>query len=992
MLDRKELRKPSNEWRAAPFWSWNDELEPGELRRQIDEMVKGGWGGYFMHSRVGLITPYLGKRWFECIKACVEHAKKTGTLAYLYDEDKWPSGFAGGEVPRKGAEYRSKALVMCVDGKPAVEGEEMGAFRVDLGAQPAVCERAKDGNVKVIAWTAPMGNRWFNDTAYVDLMSDKVVRAYVQTTHERYRKACGRDFGRAVPGIFTDEPCYIFHNHTPHPHLPWTPALPKEFKARCGYDLLPCLPSLFLPVGDHAKVRRDFFRVATELFAENFSKIIFDWCARYRCPVTGHYMAEDNLISQIQWVGAAMPHYEFMQMPGMDHLGRNIANPMTALQVSSSAHQFGHKRTLSETHGCSGHNMSMEDRKWLWDWHVALGINLECPHLWLYSMRGERKRDYPPNISCAQPYWKHNAIFGDYAGRVSYAMAQGEPEADLLLVHPIESAWATYSPLEFVGYGQPAPGTMPESLRLSNVFAGIIARLLSAQVAFEFGDESIMARRGSVKRTKDGPRLVVGKMAYKAAALPSCLTLRATTLALLEKFAKAGGKIFLFGDRPTLVDGEADSGALAALLDKAQAVDPGANLNEVFCDLFGYPLCIDPAQEGADKIYAARRKKGPARLFFLCNTDNTKGYTIEAHLAGEEPLIEVDLETGEPAKIESTKTEDGWKVKLDFAPAGSHLLMTGVKTAAKGAARAQIVQAGAKAMEIGGGDWRLRMLTPNAMTLDYARLVRPERKGLAGDRWVLDVADAVKAMNPGTPYRVEYVFEAGVVPEGEVSLVAERLRADQVLLVNGRNITGTETGKWLDVHWLKYAVSEHLQRGTNVIAIEGAAAPPDARNNPGVEIEAVYLVGHFGVAPAAKRFKMVAAPKAVKAADIQKQGLPFFAGEAEITKSFEISEPTATQLVLEEVDATVVEAILNGKSLGRLAWRPFAFAIPKETLRAGQNTLSLVLTNTLRNLMGPHHHKAGELLSVGPFSFRDKAGWTDAYSFVAYGVKKVVLS
>jgi hypothetical protein len=274
------------------------------------------------------------------------------------------------------------------------------------------------------------------------------------------------------------------------------------------------------------------------------------------------------------------------------------------------------------------------------------------------------------------------------------------------------------------------------------------------------------------------------------------------------------------------------------------------------------------------------------------------------------------------------------------------------------------------------------------LTLDFARLARPEQKNLVGDKWVLDVADRIKTLKGGTPYRVEYVFDADAVPEGNAFVVVERLRPDQVLIVNGREITveeKTEAGTWLDPHLLKYPISPHLRQGTNVIAIEGVA-------DPKVEIEAVYVLGYFGVAPGARRYKIIQTPQKAKAADVQNQGLPFFAGEVELTRTFEVSEPTATKLILEGVEATVVEPILNGKPLGRLAWRPFAFDVPKGALRPGQNTLSLVLTNTLRNLLGPHHHKAGELLGVGPGSFRDKANWTDSYSFVGLGVKKVLLT
>ena len=68
--------EPDVDFRAAPFWAWNAKLEPKELRRQIRIMKEMGLGGFFMHSRVGLDTEYLGKDWFKCIRACIDSSAK----------------------------------------------------------------------------------------------------------------------------------------------------------------------------------------------------------------------------------------------------------------------------------------------------------------------------------------------------------------------------------------------------------------------------------------------------------------------------------------------------------------------------------------------------------------------------------------------------------------------------------------------------------------------------------------------------------------------------------------------------------------------------------------------------------------------------------------------------------------------------------------------------------------------------------------------------
>ena len=72
----ENFRSPGAEFRGMPFWAWNAKLDKDELIRQIHTFKAMGLGGFFMHARVGLNTPYLGKEWFDCVKVCVSEAKK----------------------------------------------------------------------------------------------------------------------------------------------------------------------------------------------------------------------------------------------------------------------------------------------------------------------------------------------------------------------------------------------------------------------------------------------------------------------------------------------------------------------------------------------------------------------------------------------------------------------------------------------------------------------------------------------------------------------------------------------------------------------------------------------------------------------------------------------------------------------------------------------------------------------------------------------------
>ena len=110
-IDFREFENPSKNYRAVPFWSLNDLLDSAEIDRQIDEFAKGGYGGVYLHSRTGLLTEYLGKDWWKAMDAGVKACERNDVYAWFYDEDKWPSGFAGGMVPLKSEDYHARCLM-----------------------------------------------------------------------------------------------------------------------------------------------------------------------------------------------------------------------------------------------------------------------------------------------------------------------------------------------------------------------------------------------------------------------------------------------------------------------------------------------------------------------------------------------------------------------------------------------------------------------------------------------------------------------------------------------------------------------------------------------------------------------------------------------------------------------------------------------------------------------------------------------------------------
>ena len=321
---KKGFVNPGNEYRGAPFWAWNSLLDRTELLRQVDDMLAHGLGGGFMHSRVGLETPYMQEDFMECIEAVVKKSAEKGFMAYLYDEDRWPSGFAGGEVPRSGEgdAFRNKYLAMCeAEDAGKCEGRRLAEFAVVLNEHGVIKGLGEEGKSFVFTECVCRPSSWFNQDTYSDNLNAACVKKFIEVTYEKYRKRIGSFFGNVVPGIFTDEPNVLSHHGSIEKGvriLPWTTDLPKVFHERFGYSIIEKLPFLFFKGSESARVRHDFWKTISDMFVSAFTQQLGEWCERHGIALTGHMLCEGDLFNQIRVGGSVMPHYEFMQYPGID--------------------------------------------------------------------------------------------------------------------------------------------------------------------------------------------------------------------------------------------------------------------------------------------------------------------------------------------------------------------------------------------------------------------------------------------------------------------------------------------------------------------------------------------------------------------------------------------------------------------------------------------------------------------------------------------------
>lgn len=78
---------------------WNGKVTEIEINRMLKDFKDAGCGGAFIHPRPGMITEYMSDEWYSLYRYAVDKGKEMGLDIWIYDENSYPSGFAGGHVP-----------------------------------------------------------------------------------------------------------------------------------------------------------------------------------------------------------------------------------------------------------------------------------------------------------------------------------------------------------------------------------------------------------------------------------------------------------------------------------------------------------------------------------------------------------------------------------------------------------------------------------------------------------------------------------------------------------------------------------------------------------------------------------------------------------------------------------------------------------------------------------------------------------------------------
>ncbi|MDR1902519.1 MAG: hypothetical protein LBQ88_09600 [Treponema sp.] len=1042
-LTQERFKNPSSEYRAAPFWAWNNKLDKKELVWQIEQLKKLGYGGFHIHVRTGMATEYLSDDYMEIVGACVEKAKEEKMLAWLYDEDRWPSGAAGGLVTRH-PQYRIRHLLLTRTpygmGREAgteqrtrassgrtENGELLAVFDItldgngDLAAYKRIGEKDTADGIKLYAYTeTALPNPWFNNQTYANTLDPAAIQEFIRVTYERYEKYFAGDFGAAIPAIFTDEPQFSqkgtlnFAREDKDVTLPWTMDIAETYKAAYGGEsLVDGLPELLwdLPGGQVSPIRYHYHDHIAERFAAAFADQCGAWCAEHGILLTGHMMEEPTLESQTHALGEAMRSYRSFQFPGIDMLC-DRHEFTTAKQAQSAARQYGCQGVLSELYGVTNWDYDFRHHKLHGDWQAALGVTVRVPHLSWVSMNGEAKRDYPATFNYQSPWYEKYPYVEDHFARAASVLTRGRAVCRVGVIHPIESYWLHWGARE---------NTAAVREEMDQNFQRLCGWLLRGLIDFDYICESILPDQCSLEKINNAG-FPVGEMCYEAILVPALETIRETTLKRLEAFRNAGGRVIFLGEAPKYVNAYENDGG-RKLWERSERIGFErlpvlAALKDVrdldIRDSSGVETqgILYQLREEADIPAAADVKaSGLVRWLFIAHADNPlnpdlpAGDIIRIRVRGEWAAFLYNTIDGDIGPL-PVKSDKGWTIlsypfyehdslliKLDKsepAAASSTPRLSASNAGFNGRTAAIKAPSCTRFIE----PVPVSLHEPNVLLLDMAEYAldaeayRPIEEILRLDNILRNelgwpargdaFAQPWVEQDTSTPHtlRLRYKFDS------EVSIRCAELALENAantrVTLNGESASAVD-GWYVDKCIGKVKLPE-VKTGRNILEL----SIPYGRK---VDVEAVYLLGSFGVRVAGVCSTLTPPVVSLGFGDITRQGLPFYGGNLSYRLEAE-SRGGEMVITASSYRGHLLSVNVDGKDRGVIAYSPYRLTV--KGLADGLHKIELIYYGSRINTFGQlHANVRDEGHWWGPNSWRSAGpAWTYEYRFWPQGVLK----
>jgi len=463
---------------------------------------------------------------WKTLSTAIEALAKLGLTAWIYDENGYPSGSAGGLVLKDNRDYEA----------------------VELTYDPS---RSDPFQLRRAYEFTHASNNYAAARRYINLIDDRAVRCFLAKTHEAYRQRLGSAFGTTIQAMFTDEPSLMAVNLgqipeearkkvpvadpldpavKPLPAVPWCYDLPTKFQERYRRDLMPLRRSLFTGnTPEDRETRRQFWAIIAELTAERYFGAIQQWCAGNHLASSGHTLCEESPLHHVPLEGNGLKMLGRMDIPGLDVLTSDpeaviYSGWLTAGLPASAAVLNGRRRVMTEvsdfceTQGGRG-PAPLADMQATAAWQAAWGVT----EFTLY---------YSPSQRRTEQY----RAYCDFVGRLNAILKPADLAPEVLLYYPVYDLWAEYLP---TAERLQLESQSPKAQELVRSFMQLGQSLQRQQIPFTLIDHENLA----VAKVDAKGNLVIHGHAFRAIVLPQGVALPAEAAGVVEQFRQHQGRV-----------------------------------------------------------------------------------------------------------------------------------------------------------------------------------------------------------------------------------------------------------------------------------------------------------------------------------------------------------------------------------------------------------------------------------------------------------------
>ena len=576
-IQQEQFQNPAPKYRVNPMMhDW-----PKDHRTDLMDAVKAfGFGGVVTNPshKNGFTQNPENIREFG---VAMREMEERGIAYWIYDENGYPSGYAGGlvleghpELEAKGfymrrrIAYQPRHTTFTLDeesdkivwvAKCPIETPGMHESFVQFEKMEPVpftdtfceCDLAEKETLFIFCVKpAYEGSHCTHNVCsyarYINVMDERAVRRFIDLVFEPIIAQIPDAFARAT-AVFTDEPSLQVgyardYEVWPYALVPWVDGLFEKFEAEYGVSILPYLPLLFEGQANAYPIRIKFYRLVGKIIAHAYSGQLAAWCEAHGGKFSGHYLGEESMVSHVKDYGSNLDVIKAASYPGIDVLCcyPEIYNYNTAKHAQMVVRKKGTNGMMAEI--CPFVDVTNFAKDPIENMTGVLGLLYLSGVRVTHSYFSSNFESYDPEKFVGHKGYmtQRDAIdFNAYVGRMGYMLDGIQNDCNTFVYYGVEDVQAKMRPAHSVSFG-------PETAADRSTIA-ITKKIYEAGHDFYYADrDDIVDASASLA---DGAPVISG-CAVKTVIVPALDVVYDETMGALQKLRQAGVMVLFFDKVP----------------------------------------------------------------------------------------------------------------------------------------------------------------------------------------------------------------------------------------------------------------------------------------------------------------------------------------------------------------------------------------------------------------------------------------------------------